>query len=218
MELFEELGVDVKRLDVMMDLEYCNDDIPLDFEPGTRQQYSNSGYQVLGAMVEAVSGQDYDDYVRQHVYAPAGMPNTDAYAMDEPVKNLAIGYTNHNPFATPGDRPDRGFSHNNLFQHSVKGTPAGGGYSTAEDLLHFIGALLEHRLLDPAHTTLFMNRFEEKDARPDMWWFGGGGDGINAMVRIDLTTMETVVVLSNYDSPTARDLMPEIVEMLRGES
>lgn len=193
-------------------------DIPLNFEPGTRQQYSNSGYQVLGAIVEAVSGQDYYDYVREHIYALASMPDTDAHAMDEPVKNLAIGYTNHNPFASPGNGRDTGFPRNNLFQHSVKGTPAGGGFSTADDLLNFTRALLENRLLDATHTTLLLNRFEARDERPAMWWFGGGAEGINAMVRLDLSTRETVIVLSNYDSPTARDLMTEIVEKLAGAS
>ena len=190
-------------------------DIPLDFAPGARQQYSNTGYLVLGAIVEAVSGEDYYDYVRANIYEPAGMPSTDAYAMDDPVKNLAIGYTNHNPFVR--GVPDTGFPRNNLFQHSVKGTPAGGGYSTADDLLRFVGALLGHQLLDPAYTRLLLNRFDKDAAgRPAMWWFGGGAEGINAMVRVDLEANQTIIVLSNYDSPTARDLVPEIVAMLEG--
>ncbi len=55
---------------------------PLAFEPGARFQYSNAGFMVLGAIVEKVSGEDYFSYVREHVYAPAGMTNTDAYEMD----------------------------------------------------------------------------------------------------------------------------------------
>jgi len=48
---------------------------------------------VLGGVIEHVSGEDYFDYVRRHVYAPAGMKNTDAYEMDHDTPNLAIGYT-----------------------------------------------------------------------------------------------------------------------------
>jgi CubicO group peptidase (beta-lactamase class C family) len=57
-------------------------DKPLLFEPGTKQQYSNAGYVVLGAIVEAASGQDYFDYVREHIYKPAGMTSTDSWELD----------------------------------------------------------------------------------------------------------------------------------------
>src|SRR5262245_23158271 len=61
---------------------------PLQFQPGSRFGYSNSGYVVLGAIVEAVTGQNYYDYVRTHVFRPAGMARTGWYAVDE-VPNLA---------------------------------------------------------------------------------------------------------------------------------
>jgi CubicO group peptidase (beta-lactamase class C family) len=48
-------------------------DNPLQFDPGTRQQYSNAGYVLLGALVERVSGEDYYGYVRRHIHEPAGM-------------------------------------------------------------------------------------------------------------------------------------------------
>ena len=44
---------------------------PLQFTPGERSEYSNAGYIVLGAIIERVSGQAYDDYVGEHIYAPA---------------------------------------------------------------------------------------------------------------------------------------------------
>jgi D-alanyl-D-alanine carboxypeptidase len=72
-------------------------DIPLAFEPGERQQYSNSGFQVLGAVLEAITGGSYYDYVRANVYEPAGMADTDSYEMDMPVETLAIGYTDEAP-------------------------------------------------------------------------------------------------------------------------
>ena len=69
-------------------------DEPLKLEPGKRFQYSNSGFIVLGAIIEKVSGQSYYDYVREHIYKPAGMKNTDAYEMTANTPNLAMGYTN----------------------------------------------------------------------------------------------------------------------------
>jgi CubicO group peptidase (beta-lactamase class C family) len=65
------------------------------FEPGTSERYSNGGYMVLGAIIEAVSGQSYDDYVREHIFAPAGMDATGSFAMSDPVPDLAAGYTRH---------------------------------------------------------------------------------------------------------------------------
>jgi len=97
-------------------------DDPLAFEPGTQYSYSNAGYILLGAVIEAVSGQDYYDYVREHIYQLAEMIDTDAYEMDRSVPNLAVGYT-HNGL---DDRPEFGPRRNNLFMHVVKGSrPAG---------------------------------------------------------------------------------------------
>ena len=99
-------------------------DETLQFEPGTRWSYSNTGMLVLGKVIEAASGQDYFDYVREHIYKPAGMTNTDAYELDRVNQNLAVGY-----------EPERGRRtassyRNNIFLHVIRGGPAGGGYST----------------------------------------------------------------------------------------
>lgn len=60
----------------------------LAFEPGTRWQYSNTGMLILGAVIESASGQNYFEYIREHIYKPAGMVNSDSYDMDRPVVNL----------------------------------------------------------------------------------------------------------------------------------
>ncbi|MFN2419785.1 MAG: serine hydrolase domain-containing protein, partial [Gemmatimonadota bacterium] len=62
----------------------------LRFESGTRWSYSNTGFLLLGAIIEKVTGRSYYDAVREYVYEPAGMTATDAYAVDEPTPNLAI--------------------------------------------------------------------------------------------------------------------------------
>src|SRR5262249_62012789 len=107
---------------------------------------------ILGAVIEKVSGQSYFDYVRDHVYKPAGMADTDAYEMDQDTPNLATGYTRMNLQGQSVAGPRR----NNLFLHVVKGGPAGGGFSTAEDLIRFARALRGHRLLGPEQTRLGM--------------------------------------------------------------
>ena len=64
----------------------------LAFEPGTRWSYSNAGMLVLGKVIEVVTGEDYFDYVREHLTGPAGMTSTDAYELDLVYPNLAVGY------------------------------------------------------------------------------------------------------------------------------
>src|SRR6202022_1373272 len=86
---------------------------PLEFEPGTSQRYSNAGYLVLGLIIERLSGQSYYDYVRDHIFRPAGMKDTDSFAIDANVPNRATAITKRGDSELPG-----------------RGSSAGGGYST----------------------------------------------------------------------------------------
>ena len=191
-------------------------DDPLAFKPGERFEYSNSGFVVLGAIVERVSGQSYYDYVAEHVYGPAGMIDTESYEMDLDVANLAIGYTRDDHtggLALPTRR-------NNLFRHSVKGSPAGGGYSTVEDLLRFDASLRSHRLLDEAHTDLVLSKkVEMPDGKGYGYgffteWLGSGRSGrvvghsgrypgTSGQLDMYLDSGWTLAVLANYDPPAA---------------
>src|SRR5437588_7995378 len=65
----------------------------LEFEPGTRRAYSNYGFLLLGVLIERVTGESYYDYVREHVYKPAGMTSTGAQPEGEAVPRLSVGYT-----------------------------------------------------------------------------------------------------------------------------
>jgi CubicO group peptidase (beta-lactamase class C family) len=116
------------------------------FEPGSRFEYSNYGYILLGAVIEAVSGRSYYDHVDEHVFAPAGMTRTGALPEESEVADLAVGYTWH-------DSED-GRERRNTDTLPYRGTSAGGGYTTVEDLHRFANALLEHQLLDAHHTAL----------------------------------------------------------------
>lgn len=181
-------------------------DKSLAFEPGESWRYSNTGFLLLGAIIEKVTGQSYFDCVREHVYQPAGMTNTDAYEMDQPVPNLAIGYSK--------DRTKDGIRWtNNIFKHVVKGGPAGGGFSTVEDLLKFDQALRNHKLLSPKYTELLWTPKPESHAVDYGYGFGiegtpddrivghaGGFAGISANLGIHLDTGYTVTILSNYDN------------------
>jgi len=190
---------------------------PLLFEPGTSRRYSNGGFIVLGAIIEAVSGQDYYSYVRDHIFKTAGMQNTDSYEMDAIVPNLATGYTRR---ASDDDRERR----SNIYTAPARGSSAGGGYSTAEDLLKFTLALQNFRLLSPEYTQWILgDPMSDPPARaaaktsPNLikmtnggLGIAGGAPGINAVVEQDIASGYTVIVLSNYDPPAAESVGRQI--------
>lgn len=201
---------------------------PPQFAPGERSEYSNAGYIVLGAIMERVSGQGYDEYVREHIYAPAGMHATEAYALDQDVANLAIGYTHMAPDGQP--QSERWW--NNLLTLPARGGPAGGGYSTVMDLLQFTQALREHRLLSPAMTANVLEPKVELRSRAFTHYgygfclgtlgataiFGhtGGAPGINGQLDVCPEQGYIVVVLSNYDPPAAGDVAGKARELIAG--
>jgi len=179
---------------------------PLAFEPGTQRQYSNGGYVVLGAIIEKVTGQSYYDYVRENIAKPAGMENTDSYEADVPVPNLAMGYTRGEEGKK--DRPWR----NNIYTRPARGSSAGGGYSTVEDLLKFTLALQANKFLSPEYTAWLLNDQEPtKDQKAEAKSKGkkgglgiaGGAPGINSTLEMDLKTGYTTIVMTNYDPPCA---------------
>ena len=88
---------------------FVND--PLSFPPGEKFQYSNSGYMVLGAIIEKVSGQDYYSYVQEHIYKPAGMTDTGFYEPGKEIPNLAIGYSKMGPDGKPAGRSPGQYEH-----------------------------------------------------------------------------------------------------------
>ncbi len=184
---------------------------PLRFEPGARNEYSNGGYIVLGAIVEKVSGRDYYDYVRENIFLPAGMQNTDWYEADMPVANLANGYTR----AGAGGA---GARRNNFYTRPAKGSPAGGGYSTAEDLVKFAAALEGGKLRVPQFREQAggMNRDENGGKQSGFNGLGiaGGAPGINAILMVNPASGYTVIVMSNYDPPSAEGVGRQIRELL----
>jgi CubicO group peptidase (beta-lactamase class C family) len=188
---------------------------PLAFEPGTGKKYSNGGYVVLGAIIEKVSGQSYYNYVRENIFKPAGMENTDSYEADASIKNLAMGYT----------RGEDGKKENpwrsNIYIRPARGSSAGGGYSTVEDLLKFTLSLQANKLLSPEYTAWLLNDQEptkDRKAKPDSkvkkggLGIAGGAPGINSMLDMDPKSGYTTIVLTNYDPPCAMN----VNQMIKG--
>jgi CubicO group peptidase (beta-lactamase class C family) len=192
-------------------------DDPLSFEPGARMQYSNAGYILLGAIIEKVTGENYFDYVRNHVFKPAGMIDTDYYETDLDIPNLATGYTNWVERGDDYQEFHLGRRRNTLHYGGIKGNPQGGSFSTVEDLFRFSVALRGHKLLSANSVDLMTTKkiFFRKYAADDVYYGYGfelasingksvightGGDlGVSSALEWFPDSGYTVVVLSNYD-------------------
>lgn len=174
------------------------------FEPGTRQVYGNFGHVVLGRMIELLSGQDFDAYIREHIFAPAGMNRTDFANCADYRSDTAIGYATVDVKAVP-----------NCITQPTKGFAAGGAFSTAGDMFKFVESLRQGRLVPKpliaqAITTqhgfmglgFFATEYgDDVPKRNFRWGHGGSTDGACADVRTYPNTGETVIVLSNRDAP-----------------
>ncbi|MCU6432494.1 beta-lactamase family protein [Undibacterium sp. Jales W-56] len=191
----------------------------LKFEPDSNFNYSNTGTFLLGLVIEKVSGENFFSYIREHIYKPLGMLNSDSYFRDEPVDNIATGY-----MSTP-KAPD--FSKENNFYIPLRGTPFGAGYSTVHDLWRFTSALLAGKLIKndtlQLHWTDYSNG-QNPGGRPyglgfQVWssalgkvvGHSGSLRGVAGNMAMYLDSAYTVIVLSNYDSS---GYLPELVEDL----
>ena len=191
---------------------------PLLFSPGEKFQYSNSGYMVLGAIIEKVSGQDYYSYVQEHIYKPAGMTSSGFYEPGKEIPNLAIGYSKMSP-----DGKQLQEARDNSSTREVKGGPAGGGYSTVEDLVKFHMALRSYNLLNEEYTKLITTGKVDTGGPIGRYAYGfgdkvfdgkhivghnGGSPGIAANFEMYPGLGYTAVLLMNSDPPA---MMPVIM-------
>jgi CubicO group peptidase (beta-lactamase class C family) len=177
-----------------------------EFEPGSRWQYSNYGFLLLGVLIEKVSGQSYYDYVRDHIFKPAGMTATASDPEDQTVSERSIGYAG---MGGSGWRP-------NTDTLPYRGTSAGGGYSTVEDLLRFATALQTHKLLNAQYTEMLTAGKVDTPGGKYAFGFqdqmingtrcfghGGGAPGMNGALLICPVPGYVVSVLANMDPPAA---------------
>jgi CubicO group peptidase (beta-lactamase class C family) len=166
---------------------------PLAFTPGSRNQYSNAGYVVLGALIEHLSGEDYYTYVQKHIFAPAGMSRTAHYAKDSLPPHTALGYTpGEEGAATAPLRPNQDLL-------PGRGSSAGGGYSTVGDLKRFLAALRAGTI---------------PSGPPAGLGIAGGSPGVNAVVEGAMPGGYDLIVLTNLDPPAAERIVRRVREWM----
>lgn len=181
-----------------------------DFKPGSRFEYSNFGFILLGAVIEKVSGENYYDYVRRHIYDRAGMRSSGSEPESQKIPNLSIGYT----------RYETGQLHPDTDTLPYRGAPDGGSYSTVGDLLAFAAALRNRRLLDPHYTKLLTTGkidmpvngryaygfMDHRSAGVQCVGHAGAWPGTNTDFEMCLNSRYVYAVLSNMDPPSAEQI------------
>ena len=195
----------VRTVDDMMAI--AKQDEKLQFDPGTKWQYSNTGMLVLGKVIELVSGKSYFDYIAENVTGPAGMINTGCFELDRVNTNLAVGYDKK--------YTEKGIEWaNNVFQHVMRGGPQGGCYSTVEDLLRFEQALRSNKLLSAESFKTLASPKPDLNSPNYGYGFqiwssdnaaghGGGFTGIHSNLKISLDNGWSAIVMSNYSGGAA---------------
>jgi D-alanyl-D-alanine carboxypeptidase len=184
---------------------------------------------LLGLVIEKLSGQSYFEYVKEHIFKAAGMTDTGYYELNEIVPNRASGYL-RDPGEDPfGIEPRR----SNIMFIPFKGNSAGGGYSTAPDLMKFSQALRAHKLLNTEMTELVTSGKVDMVGAPmpEKYGYGfiartvngkelrgnsggGAGSGVDSSVEMFWDGSYTVIVVSNYDAPAGEDLKNDICDFL----
>ena len=190
------------------------------FEPGSKFNYSNFGFILLGAVIEEVSGQSYYDYVSEHIFRPAGMTSTGSEPENVAVADRSIGYI----------KTDGNAWQANTNTLPYRGTSAGGGYSTVEDLLKFANALQQNKLLNAHYTELLTTGKIDTPRGKYAYGFqdqmingtrcfghGGGAPGMNGDLAICPGPGYVVAVLANMDPPAASRISDFVTNRLPGK-
>jgi CubicO group peptidase (beta-lactamase class C family) len=128
------------------------------FKPGERYGYSNSGYILLGLVVEAVSGMQYQQFVNETIFIPCKLLRTGFYRSDFLPENTALGYIRNE---------DTGDWHTNIFSLPIVGGSDGGLYTCAEDLDKLWRAIISNIVLSEEMTKAFLKSYVTIDDEDD---------------------------------------------------
>jgi len=197
-------------------LARCSDE--LIFEPGTSWAYSNSGYFILGAVIEEVTGKKYGDVLQENILVPLGMTNSGYENSDVTYENKAKGYENSIAGVVPARRIDMSIPFS-----------AGSMYSTVEDMFKWDQSLYTDKILSDASRekmfTPVLNNYgyglgivepELGGKKIRIISHSGGIFGFNTLFSRFVDDKHTIIVLNNYYDAASSALSNGIAQILYG--
>ena len=169
--------------------------IPLQFNPGRQYQYSNVGYLLLGAIIEKVSGQSYEAFIKSKVFSPIGM------------KTATIAKTNDNHYAIPYTLSKQQIS------HTQRGWADGGAYSCLNDLgLLLKEVFIAQRYCSENMIKELLDGFREEE--DELFEITGGFPGSSTALMYHEPSGYALLVLSNLDPPMAEEVAKSIINLI----
>jgi CubicO group peptidase (beta-lactamase class C family) len=189
---------------------------PLDFRPGTQFRYSSAGYEVLGYIIQRISGETYQQFLRQNIFGPLRMKDSGYDSSHPTAKNHAKGYVYSDGGYQRAQYVDMGYS-------------AGALYSTVEDLYTWDRALEAGKLLPkPLLNEMFTPQGPDQSRYGFGWfistefghkkyWHGGGGYGFTSINSWFPDQHAYVIVLDNMQSPVVDTVARELAAIVFGQ-
>lgn len=190
-------------------------DKPLDFQPGASWSYSNSGFVLLGYLIEKIAGESYEKFVQDNIFTPLDMKDSGYDSNSAIIPQRASGYT-----------PGANGPINAGFVNMTIPLSAGGLYSTTGDLLRWEQGLFGGKLLSrdslQKMTTPFKNNYAfglqvHTANGHKVIDHGGGIEGFNTLLAYYPDDKLTVIVLANLNGQAAGEIALQLAEVAHGE-
>ena len=190
-------------------------DKPLDFQPGEKWSYSNSGYILLGYVLEKASGESYEKFLQENIFGPLDMKDSGYDSNSAIILRRASGYG-----------PGKDGPMNAEFIHMSIPFSAGALYSTTEDLLRWQRGLFGGKLLSAASLAKMTTPFKDDYAcgvsvrtvnGRRVIDHGGGIEGFNTFLAYYPDDKLTVVALSNLNGGAPQQIVSQLAAIARGE-
>jgi CubicO group peptidase (beta-lactamase class C family) len=189
-------------------------DKPLEFQPGEKWNYSNSGYVLLGYLIEKISGQSYSEFVQQNIFTPLGMKDSGYDSNFAVIAHRAAGYA-----------PGTNGPVNAGFIHMTIPFSAGALYSTTEDLMRWEEGLFGGKLLSPASLAKMTTPFKQDYAfglavstnhGHKVIEHGGGIEGFNTQLSYYPDDKLIVAVLGNLNGRFPGEIAAKLADIAHG--
>lgn len=206
---------------------FKNDDLVA--EPGTQYRYSSPGYTILGCAIEGATGTSYESFVREHIFAPAGMINTIPDDARTPSPSGTAYFSKGLLYKATGKFARRTGAQSIDVSDRL---PAGGLLSTVDDMMRFAIALQYGHLVSDSTRELMWARQHTSDGkplqfyglgwlvgdadslRPKRVWNDGGQPGTRTFLYLRPTQGIIIALMTNMDGAACEELVPQILEAI----